>query len=78
MDKKYREKYRRLGLKIAYFRKLNGYTQETFAEKIGMSAVFLSQVEAPGMDAAISLDTLFTIADALGVPAYKFLDFDDD
>ena len=39
------EKYRILGLKIAYYRKKAGYTQEVFAEKINKSVNFLAQVE---------------------------------
>ena len=70
------DKYKQLGLKIAYYRKLRGFTQEQLAERLGMSTVFIGQVEAPNMSYAVSLDTLFDIADLLGVPPYKFLDFD--
>ena len=34
MQTEYAEKYITLGLKIAYYRKKRGYTQEVFAEKI--------------------------------------------
>ena len=44
MHTEYPEKYRLLGLKIAYYRKKAGYTQEVFAELIGKSLNFLSQV----------------------------------
>ena len=71
-------KYKKLGLKISYYRKLRGYTQEQFAEKIDKNVSFLGSVEAPNIDRAISLDTLFDIADVLEVPAYKLLNFDDD
>lgn len=70
------DKYKQLGLKIAYYRKLRGFTQEQLAESLGMSTVFIGQVEAPNMNYAVSLDTLFDVADLLGVPPYKFLDFD--
>ena len=52
-------------------------TQEQLAERISKSAAFIGQVEAPNINKAISLDTLFDIARVLNVPAYKFLDFDD-
>lgn len=71
-------KYKQMGLKISYYRKLKGLTQEQLAEKIDKALAFLGAVEAPNIDQAISLDTLFDIADALDVPAYKFLRFDDD
>lgn len=78
MKSEYKEKYRRMGLKIAYFRKIRCMTQEELAEKANINAAFIGQVEAPNMDKAISLDTLFAIAEVLDVPAHKFLDFDDD
>ncbi|MBE6536588.1 MAG: helix-turn-helix transcriptional regulator [Ruminococcaceae bacterium] len=77
MNIKYESEYRQLGLKIAYYRKLRGFTQEQLAEKVDKSAAFIGHVEAPNVDKAISLDTLFDIAEALEVPAHKFLTFDD-
>lgn len=70
--------YRKLGLKISYYRKLKGLTQEQLAERIDKNLAFIGAVEAPNVDRTISLDTLFDIADILEVPAYKFLSFDDD
>ena len=34
MQTEYAERYITLGLKIAYYRKKRGYTQESFAEKV--------------------------------------------
>lgn len=72
------DKYRQLGLKISYYRKLRGLTQEQLAETIGLTPAFIGHVEAPNIDKAISLDTLFDIADALDVPVYRFLTFEED
>ena len=69
------EKYMQLGLKISYYRKLKDMTQEQLAEKLNKNLAFIGAVEAPNVDRAISLDTLFDIADILEVPAYKFLEF---
>ena len=66
-----------LGLKIAYYRKMRGLTQEQLAEKIDRTPAFIGHVEAPNINKAVSLDTLFEIAKVLNVPAYKFLMFDD-
>lgn len=74
----YADKYLQLGLKIAYYRKLRGLTQEMLAEQIGVSAAFIGHVETPNINKAISLDTLFDIAAALDVPPQKFLMFDDE
>lgn len=72
----YPERYRLLGLKISYYRKKAGYTQEELAEKIDKSLNFLGSVEAPNMLAGISLETLFKIADVLGIEPSKLLEAD--
>ncbi len=77
MKAEYRDRYRKLGLRIAYFRKMKGLTQEQLAEKLGKSAGFIGAVEATNVDRAISVDTLFAISDLLEIPAHKFLQFDD-
>ena len=71
-------KHLQVGLKISYYRKLRGLTQEQLAEQIGLTPAFIGHVEAPNIQKAISMDTLFDIADALDVPVYKFLIFEDD
>lgn len=78
MREKYRENYRLLGLRIAYYRKVRGYTQEQLAEMIGKSWSFLSQVEANNGTKlkGISLETLFSIAEVLQVPAGRLFDQD--
>ena len=65
-----------MSLKIAYYRKKAGYTQEVFAEKIGKSVNFMSQVEGTGTVRGVSLETLFKIADVLGIPPSKLLEDD--
>lgn len=76
MRTEYPEKYLTLGLKIAYYRKKAGYTQEAFAERIGKSVNFLAQVEGTGMTRGVSLETLFKMADVLGIPPGKLLEDD--
>ena len=73
----YESEYRQLGLKIAYYRKLRGLTQEELAEKIDRTPAFIGHVEAPNINKAVSLDTLFDIAVVLNIPVHKFLMFDD-
>ena len=65
MQTEFPKRYITLGLKIAYYRKKAGYTQETFAEKVGKSVNFIAQVEGTGTIRGISLETLFKIADVL-------------
>ena len=76
MVTKFPERYITMGLKIAYFRKKAGYTQEVFAEKVGISLNFLAQVEGPSTIRGVSLETLFLIADALNIPPSKLLEDD--
>jgi len=73
MKEKYFDKYKTIGLKISYYRKLRGLTQEQLAEKINKNLAFIGAVEAPNVNRTVSLDTLFDIAEALDVPPYKFL-----
>ncbi len=77
MNLLYESEYMQLGLKIAYYRKLRGLTQEQLAEKINRTPAFIGHVEAPNINKAVSLDTLFEIAKVLNIPAYKFLMFDE-
>ncbi len=76
MRTEYTDRYITMGLKIAYYRKKAGYTQEVFAEKVGKSLNFISQVEGPGTVRGVSLETLFKIADVLNIPPSKLLEDD--
>lgn len=76
MKTEYPDRYITMGLKIAYFRKKSGMTQEAFAEKIGKSLNFISQVEGTGMIKGVSLETLFKMADVLNIPPSKLLEDD--
>lgn len=77
MKEEYYEQYKKIGLKISYYRKLRGLTQEQLAEKIDKNTAFIGAVEAPNVNRTVSLDTLFDIAAALDVPPYKFLADDE-
>lgn len=70
------EKYITLGLKIAYYRRKAGFTQEYFAELIGKSVSFVGQVEGTGTVRGVSLETLFKIAQVLSVSPAKLLEED--
>lgn len=76
MHTEYSDRYITMGLKIAYYRKKAGFTQEVLAEKIGKSVNFLSQIEGTGTVRGISLETLFKMADVLGIPPAKLLEDD--
>jgi len=75
LDTKQFEKYRKLGLNIAYYRKDKGYTQEMLAEKLNLDRTTISKIELA--TSGVSLDVIFAISDLLGVPVYKFFEFRD-
>lgn len=77
MQEEFKEYYRKLGFKVAYYRKVRGWTQEQLADRMMVDTSFIGQIEAKGIDKAISMDTLFRLAQTLEIPAYKLLYFDD-
>ena len=77
MTEKYAQKYKEIGLNVAHYRKLRGYSQIEFAEMIDVSRTHLSNIEAPKMKTSLSLDLLFKISDALNVDIKDFFNFID-
>ena len=76
MNEKRKQQYKRIGLNIAYYRKLKGITQLQLAEHVDISRTHMSNIEAPNMPTSISLDTLLDIADFLEIPVSNLLYFD--
>ena len=74
METQYQEQYIRFGLKVQYYRKLQGLTQEAFADKIGKSWSFVAKVESPTRAFGVSIEKLFKIAEALEVPVSKLFE----
>ncbi len=70
--------YKSIGLKIAYYRKLRGYTQLQLADMVNISRTHMSNIEAPNIHTSVSLEVLLTIAKALEIPAYKLLIVQDE
>ncbi len=67
------EKYRRLGLNIAYYRKVKGLSQSRLAELLDISRTHMSRIETA--DCAVSLDVVFDICDVLSVTPDRLFDF---
>ncbi len=76
MKTEFPDRYITLGLKIAYYRKKAGYTQESFAELIGKSVNFIGQIEGTGTVRGVSLETLFKMAQVLEIAPSKLLEDD--
>lgn len=73
MQAQQREKYKYLGLNIAYYRKEKGLSQSQLAEMVNISRTHMSRIETA--DCAVSLDVVFEICDALCVKPAKLFDF---
>jgi len=71
----YSDKYIKLGLNIAYYRKLKGYTQEQLSEKLAIDRTHIGRIETANVGA--SLDVIFAVAEALEVPVNKLFEFRD-
>jgi transcriptional regulator with XRE-family HTH domain len=72
----YREQYRTLGLRIAFYRKKAGWTQKEFALEVGCSQGFLSRIEANNGKTVtgISLSMLFRMAEILEIPVSRLFE----
>jgi transcriptional regulator with XRE-family HTH domain len=71
-QKKFVEKHREIGRKIAFYRNLRGLSQEALAEKIEVSVSHISKIEAPQTNTSFSLDMLLLIAEGLDVDVAAF------
>lgn len=69
----HKDKYRLLGLNVAYYRKLNGYTQEALAEKLDVDRTTVSKIELA--TSGVSVDLIFDIADLFEIPVEKLFVF---
>lgn len=69
------EKFKKLGLNIAYYRKEKGLSQMKLAESIDISRTHMSRIETA--DCAVSLDVVFDICDALKVAPSRLFEFRD-
>lgn len=67
------DRYRKLGLNIAYYRKVRGLSQIQLAELINISRTHMSRIETA--DCAVSLDVVFTICEVLDISPAKLFDF---
>lgn len=76
MEHRQYEKYRLLGLNIAYYRKKQGLSQMRLAELVNISRTHMSRIETA--DCAVSLDVIFEICDALQVTPDRMFEFRRD
>lgn len=75
MNFEYADKYKKLGLNIAYYRKDRGYTQIQLAEKVGIDRSHMSAIELATV--GVSLDVIFKICEVLDILPSNLFDFRD-
>ena len=73
MEINHYNQYLRLGLNIAYFRKLNGYSQIKLAELLNISRTHMSRIETA--ECAPSLDVIFDVCTILNILPKDLFDF---
>ncbi len=74
MQTKYEQQYIKFGLKVQYYRKLRGMTQEAFADKLGLSWSYVAKIESPAKAFGVSMETLFKISEVLDIPVSKLFE----
>ena len=63
-----------VGLKIGYYRRMSGMTQQELADASGLSLVYMGQIEAPNAVYPPSLKVLYKLSQAMGIKACLLLD----
>lgn len=70
----FEDRLKLMGAHIRYYRQLKNYSQQSFAESVGLSRQYLSKIEHG--EASCSLNTLYRIAEVLEVDIIKLLQAD--
>ncbi len=72
MKEKFQDKYKKLGLNIAYYRKLCGMTQEQLAERLELDRTTVSKIELATV--GVSLDVIFEMAEVFDINPEKLFE----
>lgn len=67
-------RYKKIGAKIVFYRKLKSMTQEKLAEEVGITPQYLSRIENGGYTKSVSLSTLMKIVEKLGITMSELMD----
>lgn len=68
---------KKLGIRIAYIRKLRGWDQERLAKEVGISKSYISKIET-GNIAGVTLSIYILVAKAFKMPLWKLVKIDDE
>lgn len=70
-------RYKQIGRKIAYYRRLRDLTQEQLARRVNISVSTLGKIECGKYNKNLSLSMLLNIAEGLNVDLVMLVDIDD-
>ena len=70
-------KYKQIGRKVAYYRRLRNLTQEELAKRINISTSSLGKIERGKYNNNISLSMLMLIAEGLKIDLTMLVNFDE-
>ena len=73
----YNTEIKYIGLRISYFRKLQGMTQAELAEKVHINKNYLSHIESGSANKVISLPLLINLSKALDIELSVLVDLND-
>lgn len=71
---KHTKEHRKFGLKVAFFRKQRGLTQQRLADAMSIDQQQISRIERGAI--GVSLDRIIDLAAALGIKASLLFDFE--
>ena len=71
------EEVARIGLRVAYFRKVRNMTQAELATKVGINKNYLSHIECGNANKALSLPLLIKISKVLDIKLSVLVDLED-
>ena len=78
VDPKYHPQLIKFGLNVAYYRKFANLTQEELAERANVARNTITDIERTGVFKGMSLNTIFSLSEALDVPLKDLFDFRDN
>lgn len=68
--------YKLIAAKVAYYRKLNGYSQAELANCVHLNRSVITRIESGAYNNNIPLNLLFSLAEAMHIDAVVLITFD--
>ena len=75
MKDEYKDRYKKFGLNVVYYRKMNRWTQLQLAEQLDIQRSHISAIELG--NAGVSFDLIFKMCDVFGIKTKELFDFRD-